>query len=144
LPQVNKTNPGFIPYYIANRNKIYESEEILPEEPNVIDEETMVKLTNKIKNAILHYIMISWDELHKFDQPPVITKRIEDEIEITEEKVENNFEENPLSRIASNENSFIKFGEDEPPKQITQSASSFNTQKSEISMKMNEGITFMI
>ncbi len=138
MPQVNNNNPGFIPYYIANRNKIYESEEILPEEPSVIDEEAMVKLTNKIKNAIIHYIMISWDELHKLDQPRIIIKRIEDEIEITEEKVEKNFDENPLSRIESNENSFIKFGEDEPPKQISQS--SFNTQKSEISFKMNEGI----
>ena len=78
---------------MANRNKLVESEEILPEEPTTIDEEAMIKLTNKIKNAIIHYIMISWDEVHKFDQPPIIIKRIEDEIEITDEKVEKNFDE---------------------------------------------------
>jgi hypothetical protein len=132
------TNIGFIPYYIANKNKLSESEEILPEEPTIIDEEAMAKLTNKIKNAIIHYIMISWDELHKLDQPPIITKIIEDEIEVTEEKVEKNFDEIPLSNIDSNENSFIRFGEEEQPKQLIQSAS-FNTEKSEVSMKMNEG-----
>jgi hypothetical protein len=110
----------------------------LPEEPAIIEEEAMVKLTNKIKNGIIHYIMISWDELHKYDQPPELVKRIEDEIEIIDEKVEKNFDVNPLSGDVSNENSFIKFGEDEPPKQLAQSAS-FDTQKSEISMKMNDG-----
>ncbi len=82
--------------------------------------------------------MISWDEIHKFDQPPVVINRIEDEIEITDENIEKNFDENQLSRIDFDENSFMRFGEEEPARQSNHS-DSLNTKKSEISFKINEG-----
>ncbi len=101
----------------------------------------MIKLTNKIKNAIVHYIMISWDEIHKNDQPPIITSMI-DEIEIVEEKIEKEFDENNI-QIDSNQNSVIKFGEEDvqQPKPLIQQTS-FISQKSEINLKMNDGIVF--
>jgi hypothetical protein len=134
LWQVKFIDSGFIPYYIANKNKLVDSEEVIPEEPSIIDEAAMIKLTNKIKNAIIHYIMISWDEIHKNDQPPIITKIIEDEIEITNEKVEINTNEVPKDL---DEKNLITFGEQPQPLP----ADSLNIQR-EINMKMNEGILY--
>jgi hypothetical protein len=135
--QVLFLNLGFIPYYLVNKNKFIESEEILPDEPKIIDEAAMIKLTNKIKNAIIHYIMISWDEIHKNDQPPVITKIIDDEIEIINEKIETNTE----IPQDLNENNLITIGEQVQPKSLP--ADTINAQR-EINLKMNERILFFI
>ncbi len=80
--------------------------------------------------------MVSYDELHKLEQPPIITQKIEDEIEITDIKEEKNFDDKILSNMNSNENSFIKFGEEESskPKIVKAPAKS-----DEVKLKMNEG-----
>lgn len=84
----------------------------------------MIKLTNKIKNAIVHYIMVTHDQMHKNDQP-IITQKLEDDIAIVDEKIEKNFEENQIEEPKSYVSS------EEP--------SSIITQRNEIKLKMSEG-----
>ncbi len=131
LWQVLYNYPGFVPYYLANKNKLADTEEKFPEEQIIIDEVSMIKLTNKIKNAIIHYIMNTWDELHKNDQPPIITKIIEDEIEVLEEKFEKT-----NSKVDSNQNNLITFGEEESKAKLLPQSNSLNIERER---SMNEG-----